>query len=343
MDKILFESLIKKPEGRVLDFKASSYDFNRKEDEDAKFIKDVLSFSNTVRNESSFIIAGIKEFGGLCELIGIENFPDDAVLQQKAMDKIWPKPVFSSYQFVYMDKIFGIIEFPIHCYDRPLVATKLLKGISIDTVYLRRGSSNSPANTTEILNLVDWLVSLRLNSAEKAKLQEQSGAILEVLSDTGIPLSSSLSKLLLYAKKAGKSGIAEFASLELTTYNGKKKNYPRKYNFRVIKVPATPYEITVTNQPWTANQMIDYMYTQETFTEVDFFFHYPILELEEMIQNSAGKETLVTLRFPYKQLFPEIVSSVPKATIFFSNRMLKTLYTGIRNHAIKLLVDDEVL
>lgn len=340
MDKTLFEYLIKTPEGRVLDFKAASYDFKSKEDEDAKFIKDVLSFSNTVRNESSFIIAGIRESRDICELDGIENFPDDSILQQKAMDKIWPKPVFFSYQFVYENKIFWIIEFPLHIYDRPLVATKLLKGVVIDTVYLRRGSSNSVANATEIINLVDWLAFLRLNAAQKSSLKDNAEEILAALSDTNVPLSASLSKLLIYAKKSGKSNITEFATNELTTYKGNKKKYPKTYKFRVIKVPASPYEITIPNQRWSVNQIIDYMYTQKEFWEIDFFFHYPILELEEMIANSSEKESLLTLKFPYKLIFPEVESNIPKATIFFSPRMLKTLYTSIRNYAIKLLVND---
>lgn len=340
MNKKLFGSLIKKPEGRILDFKISGYNFKIKEDEDAKFIKDVLSFSNTVRNEPSFIIAGISESRGGCELVGIESFPDDAILQQKAMDKIWPKPVFSSYQFRYENKIFGIIEFPVHSYDRPLVATKPLKGVVIDTVYLRRGSSNSEANATEIINLVDWLASFKLNTSQKNSLNDNAEEILAALSDTNIPLSASLSKLLIYAKKAGKSKIAEFATNELTTYNGKKKKYPQTYKFRVIKVPSSPYEITIPNQRWSASQIIDHMYTQKEFWEIDFFFHYPILELEEMIANSSEKESLLILKIPYKLLFPEVESNIPKATIFFSPRMLKTLYTSIRNYAIKLLVDN---
>lgn len=158
MNKTLFESLIRKYEGRIIDFKNISYDFlTNKELEDAKFIKDLLSFSNTIRNESSFIIAGINEGNGTLELNGISNFTDDSTFQQKAMDKVWPKPVFSTYKFTYNNKVFGIIEFPVQHYSRPLVSLKPLKGVEVDRVYIRRGSSNSPASASELLSIVDWL------------------------------------------------------------------------------------------------------------------------------------------------------------------------------------------
>uniref|UniRef100_UPI0030D934FC AlbA family DNA-binding domain-containing protein n=1 Tax=Zunongwangia profunda TaxID=398743 RepID=UPI0030D934FC len=67
-----FENLISKPEGSTLDFKKKIYDFRSNSEESAKFIKDVISFSNTIRNESSYIIFGIKDKpDGTLDLIGL--------------------------------------------------------------------------------------------------------------------------------------------------------------------------------------------------------------------------------------------------------------------------------
>lgn len=341
MNKTLFESLIRKYEGRIIDFKNISYDFlTNKELEDAKFIKDLLSFSNTIRNESSFIIAGINEGNGTLELNGISNFTDDSTFQQKAMDKVWPKPVFSTYKFTYNNKVFGIIEFPVQHYSRPLVSLKPLKGVEVDRVYIRRGSSNSPASASELLSIVDWLQSLALSTTEKALIQSDYEFLMGAFSDTSTLLSATMSRLLSFSKKIGNPKIQEFCINELTGYKGKRKDSPD--TFRLVKVPATPYEISILDQIWNADQMADKMLEMEKFWEIKFFFNYSILELEEMIKNLAIKDSLISLQFPYQQIFPELKSTVPNATIFISPRMLRSIYTAIRNYAISMLVNLEL-
>jgi predicted HTH transcriptional regulator len=224
MDIMLFESLISRPEGRILDFKISTYNFHdNKEVEDAKFIEDILSFCNTQRNEAAFIVTGIAEESGSVKLIGVDRFHDDAILQQKAMDKIWPKQVFSSYLFSYKEKLFGIIEFPIYPYDRPLVSTKELKGVTLDTLYIRRGSSNSPASASEIMNVIDWLSALKLSNGQMNLLKEEAGLILSALSNTLTPLSATLSRMHLYGRKTGNAVIIDFCTGELS-YSAKCQN-----------------------------------------------------------------------------------------------------------------------
>ncbi len=342
MDKTLFGTLIGQPEGKTLDFKLAPYNFSGdKEIEDAKFVKDVLSFSNTARNETAYIIVGIKETSGSLELVGIEHFPDDSILQQKVMDKILPRPVFSSYQFPYKGKKFGIIEFPVHAYERPLVSIKPLKAVEVDTVYLRRGSANSKALASDIMAILDWFSSLRLSNDSKNLLRKESGLLLEALSDATVPLSRTLSRLLGFAKATGNVEVIEFCSNELTRYQPKKDN-PEKFGFRVVKVPATPYDITIPNQSSTAEALVKYMSDRSEFTEIEFFFHYPVLEIEEMLENLKSGKSLLQLQFPYKMLFPDIESTVEKATIFFSYSIIKNLYGSIRNFAIKAILDAEI-
>jgi hypothetical protein len=56
-----FEILTIKSEGETVDFKREHYDLINSSDENkAKFVKDIVSFTNTIRKESAFIIIGIE-------------------------------------------------------------------------------------------------------------------------------------------------------------------------------------------------------------------------------------------------------------------------------------------
>ena len=86
-----FERLINMSETSTLDFKTKMYDF--KDDNDlrktAKFVKDIIAFSNTIRNESSYIIIGIEEkTDGTKEFHGLDKFIDDGILQDIVKDKV---------------------------------------------------------------------------------------------------------------------------------------------------------------------------------------------------------------------------------------------------------------
>jgi hypothetical protein len=60
MNVTLFETLIKSPESAVLDFKSAAFDFSgNKETEEAKLIKDILSFVNTIRDETACIFMAL--------------------------------------------------------------------------------------------------------------------------------------------------------------------------------------------------------------------------------------------------------------------------------------------
>ena len=92
MDKELFEKLINKPESETLDFKKKFYNLSEP-DKEASFLKDIISFSNTIRTETAYIIFGIEETeteGNI--LVGITEKIDDARLQQKVEFKVKPVP-----------------------------------------------------------------------------------------------------------------------------------------------------------------------------------------------------------------------------------------------------------
>ncbi|OMP76270.1 RNA-binding domain-containing protein [[Flexibacter] sp. ATCC 35208] len=161
MDGSLFEYLLSRPETKIIDFKVETYDFSKNRDhEDAKLVKDILSFANTIRTETAYIIAGVKINQGKKELLGITGMLDDASLQQKVKSKIQLTPHFLSYDFHYQGKVFGIIEIPVHPYKQPLWATVPLKGCEISKVYHRVGTSNTEVKAGEFLAIIEWLEKL---------------------------------------------------------------------------------------------------------------------------------------------------------------------------------------
>lgn len=168
MKKILFEQLLAKRECQILDFKREFYDLNgvnkiEREEKIAKFLKDLISFANTIRTESAYIIIGIAE-NNSGDLVAnkIKQHPDDAVLQSKIKDKVHPIPQFLYYPYNYENMQFGIIEIPIVKYPEPCKPTKNLRGLEKGKVYLRRGSMNDEAKEHEIVMIYDWLRSLTM-------------------------------------------------------------------------------------------------------------------------------------------------------------------------------------
>lgn len=164
-----FRELLNRPESSTLDFKSEMYDFSNDADNViiSKFVKDVLSFTNTIRESSSYVIFGVKELeDSNKELIGISKNIDDAILQDKVKNKIYPLPKFNYSTIIYSKKLFGILEFPVRRYDFPVSSVVKLRGLEIGRTYYRQGTSNTEALTLEILKINDWLQSLPKTDTE---------------------------------------------------------------------------------------------------------------------------------------------------------------------------------
>jgi len=159
MDDNKFKNLLKSPEGWELDFKSEQYKFNNANDA-AKFIKDIISMANTVRNNTAYIFLGIKlNNDGSKTKIGIkkEDIVDDATLQEKIISNVYPVPKFLFYTFEYENLTFGIIEIPIVKGGGPYKPVKTQGGVLKENViYHRSGSSNQRANNEEEVRIYKW-------------------------------------------------------------------------------------------------------------------------------------------------------------------------------------------
>lgn len=179
MNNKFFKKLINQPESETLDFKEEIYDFSvdntkpknkqkeEKERKQSKFIKDIISFSNTIRTKTSFIIIGVKETDNNNEIIGITTNSDDATFQEIIKDKVRPIPKFLYSEFQYEGKKFGIFEMKVEKFDLPCKPIKAFGVLEKNTTYIRRGTSNQEATFDEERKLQKWLNDLPNNINSK--------------------------------------------------------------------------------------------------------------------------------------------------------------------------------
>jgi hypothetical protein len=157
MDEHTFQNLLMRIEDESLDFKATTYELK---DEDQKFtlVKDVLCMVNTPRDNSAYIILGVKRYpDGKCDLLGVSAHMDDADLQSQLAPRVFPLPRVSYHPFESGGKSFGVIEMPPERIG-PCVPRKDYKNFLREKqVYVRHGSRNDVATPEDLHRLIEWL------------------------------------------------------------------------------------------------------------------------------------------------------------------------------------------
>ncbi|PRB06024.1 hypothetical protein CQ046_02270 [Chryseobacterium sp. MYb7] len=331
----IFEKLIKQSESDILDFKRSEYDFssNAPEPKKSEFIKDIISFSNTIRNETSYIIIGIEENNKKIELKGITQITDDSILQQKVKVNVFPIPTFRYYSFLYKNMLFGIIEFPIKKYERPITPTVKLKGLQPGMVYFRRNSSNDEANASEIIHINNWLNSL---STEYISFEEIINKhLLEILDDS-IPLSKIIVQLLNVSKKFDITKLKKFCEREIKgLIKGENYSDDEIYSildYRVKTVTALPYEINLEAASYyTSSQLLQVLKNEHGAWDQQLLLQYSILKIENHIKNfPKGQNTLLHIK---DKMNDEDIY------IYFDKQRLQSYYQSIREELKNLLIN----
>jgi len=178
MTNDLFIELLQKGECNTVDYKIIPY-FSKTEnklskDQDAEFVKDILAFTNTVRDESAYIILGVKTANGKAIPIGIDENEsiDNSILQNKIKDKVDPVPNFNCFPFWDSEgRRYDIIEIPVTWYPKPCLPLNSSGGIlEKGQIYVRRDSSNQKASYEETVKIKAWLDSI----PQLAQLQARS-------------------------------------------------------------------------------------------------------------------------------------------------------------------------
>jgi hypothetical protein len=146
-------ALLWEDESTTLDFKQTQYPFaTATDDQKSELLKDILAFANAFRRDDAYILLGVQDQpGGRATIIGVANHLDDASLQQLVNTKT-NRPVEFSYHALTIDeKQIGIIRIPRQ--TRPTYLKKDFGKLHANIVYLRHGSSTSPATPDEIARM----------------------------------------------------------------------------------------------------------------------------------------------------------------------------------------------
>lgn len=335
-----FEELISKNECSTLDFKKGFYDFQNDNDKNttAKFVKDVISFSNTIRTETSYIIFGLKESeNGELQFFGIDKTIDEATLQQKVKNKVIPSPIFSFSTLNYKGLKYGILEFPIHKYEMPIVPTvNKLRGLEVGKVYYRNGSSNTEAGAYDVIRINDWLKSLP-EIKNSNSLNDKVSYYLRELTKSDQKLSVLISELYSLASEFDLKELKEFCSNEIQGIESQEVQFStyrvQKVFFSWNKININPYSWVKPNVDVVRREMEQ----NDEFFEKKLMLHHPIIEIENSLErllvdpNSYG-----TMESDTKSLLG-MEKNYPIFIYTFPDNW-KALYSNIRQKAIDLLM-----
>ncbi|KAF2327605.1 ATP-binding protein [Flavobacterium nitrogenifigens] len=338
--EIEFEKLISKNESSILDFKGEFYDF-KKESNDlvtAKFVKDVISFCNTIRTETSYIIFGIQEIdnGGL-EFKGMKEKVDDAILQDKIKDKVIPRPNFSFYTIKHKEKQFGILEFPIIRYEMPIVpAIKNLKGLEVGKVYYRNGTSNTEATAYDVIRINDWLKSLP-EIREQNSLNDEVSKFIKELTKNEQKLSVIISDLFSLSKKYELEELRKFCLVEI---QGIKSSNSEGAEYRIQKVFISWNKIEINPYAYlkpSISSLIKEIENNKEFFESKIVMHHPIIEIESSLdQLNSDPNSYGTMKTDAKELLD--MEKAHDLYIYTFPDNINSLYRNIRQKAIDILM-----
>jgi len=340
-----FKALLIRPESSVLDFKSEFYDLNNDPDGNklAKFIKDVLAFCNTIREQNAFIIFGVKENSDKTKiLLGLSSSIDDSILQDKIKDKIYPRPTFCLYTITFEGKQYAILDFPIVKYAFPVTSTVKLKGVEIGKVYYRQGTMNSEALAMDVIRINDWLKSLPTNN-NSSSLQEILSQYLNRIMNGTEKLSTILVSLQHVARKHQIPSLLAFTTEELMGFNidsnsgqrEKIRNNEKYYKYRVQTIKVSTINLIGNPSGFSSAEQIKYeVDTNKDFFDFPLFFKFPIAEVENLAHKSDG---YAKMKMNVKDVIPNIDKDYPVYGYIF-NSTFKSLYQEIKQKLIDLIM-----
>ena len=329
--------ILEKPESTTLDFKERFYDFQNDKElrTTAKLIKDILSFSNTMRSEKGLIIFGVKEkTDKSLELVGLDKSFDDSIIQEKVKDKVFPRPIFSYYEVIYNKKKIGVLEFPITKYELPITPVIKLKGLEIGKVYYRNGTSNTEATGIDVIRINDWLKSLPGNL--KLTLTDKISDSLRRLTLGQEKLSVILTDLFSISKIHQLSELGDFCSAQI---RGIKLEETENHKYRIQKVIISMNSIET--NPFSSINITSEMIKKEmikdnSFYEFRMLFNHSIVKIEELMSGFKNNSTYATLKMSSQQIFGKDDYDV---NVFVFENNIIGLYSNIRQKTIDELMN----
>jgi hypothetical protein len=150
----LLETLLHMSESSLVDFKQAAYPIEHATDEQkSELLKDILAFANAWKTSDAHILIGVAEnAGGRGVVVGVEDHPNDAVLQQLVNSKTNRPVEFAYIPAVIDDKAVGVLRIA-QAQQRPLFLKKRYGKLDAEVVFIRRGSSTAIASPDEVAQM----------------------------------------------------------------------------------------------------------------------------------------------------------------------------------------------
>lgn len=338
-----FEILISKDESSTLDFKKEHYKFEKgNELQIAKFIKDIIAFSNTIRDTTAHILIGIEEENGNKLHHGIEGFIDDAIFQDKIKDKVDPKPKFSCYTFNYNGLIYGIIEIPIKRYSKPIMPTKSLNGLEPGKIYFRRGSSNSEATHQEAIEINNWIT--KINTPES--IDNIKKRLIELIS--AVNSSQFISPFLAESMQIGNdiknSELYGFCKNELLGWTNGDKSINSEHRTLSCLVSFNRIK-SINNQIGTTISTVWAELEQNGgFKKHEIIFGENINQLEEQIKShEKNANQYLSMPISTEKLFPESNFKNNTVYLYWNEHNINATFARTKQRFIQLLTESLLL
>lgn len=334
MDKEIFESLLQYSEGRIIDYKRTMYDFSNDPQKENlfAFLKDIISFSNTIRNEASYIIIGVKDEKGNKDFCGMPNSVDmdEAELQAKAKSKIFPHPYFNYHIVHHDEKRFGVFEFPIHKYDTLLSSRFDFKSkVKAGEPYHRVGSMNEPVSIQQGIQIHEWFKSLT-HPSDSATISSCIKDLLYDSTDEGNKLTDIMIDALDLAKKYKFKELEKFCSDELTG-NISDKDY--RYVNTMFSIGTIQHNgINVTKQMIT-----EHLRKEVNLFHYDVYLGHSINQLEISHDRSVKNNSYAQHYSKIKAIKPDFNGEDYDITFYLFADTFEKILSSIRQELIKKL------
>lgn len=343
MTEAEFENLLLQSESTILDFKKEIYSFEKDPDnkKTAEFIKDIISFSNTIRTEKAIIILGVELLDdGRKNLVGLSKSVDDSILQQKVKDKVIPIPAFYYKTIIHHEKLFGVIEIPIKKYEHPISPTVRLKGLEPGKFYFRRGSSNSEANGLESVQIANWLKNLPEETSQ-VNLSSIIGREISNLVSLNYKLSVSISSILQVAIDFNISELRSLCENELRgSWGGKLSDEQLKgeFAYRVNEVVVFPGQLEFSPNNFDSRQMIDEIKRMKDSSINLLFFSQSIIEIEEILSKLSEPRVLYSKKLLAGTTIIGEKENPVNVTVYLNKDNFDNIYKNIRQKLIDKLL-----
>ena len=159
MDREQLNTIVYGDETNLIDYKEQDYDFTDNKGK-ISFIKDILSMSNTPRDESAYIVLGVRHVsGGINVIVGLPAIRDDSVYQNIFHHTNFdPKPVFRLTTHTLENKYISLLEVCLPGRNDFPFSSKKNFGDKIlaNVIYHRQNSTNAEAIGIERKQIFDW-------------------------------------------------------------------------------------------------------------------------------------------------------------------------------------------